>query len=1162
MAEALTIDIILTAKNRTQAGVKETARGLDTLTQSAGKAKKGLDDTDKSSRQVQRTLRELARERVMILLEAKDRLSPVLGQAKSGLKGLAGKAWTVTLKTADYVTRPIRGILSLLTSVQGMIFGAAGAFGGLVTPMDISGDYEQTEIAFSTMLKSEEKARQFLKEASDFANATPFEFPDLIDSSRLLLAFGFDQDRILPMMEVIGDAASGLGAGAQGIDRITRGLGQMQAKGRVLTEELMQLQEVGIPVNEILQEELGLTQEQVANIGDEGIAAEDAIAGLLRGMEKRYGGMMENQSKTAKGLMSTISDTLQNTFMRSWGTGLWNGFKPGLEKITGWLDENPDKVEELANRLEELGTAFSSSIMDNVDKAQRAITGLLDDPAWKEADFFGKIEIAWDRLIGEPLSGWWNTEGKQQISDLAEDVGDFIGTGLNRGIMALFGISDSGTLQDGMSAGSSFMEGFLQGFKPSEIKAAVMGGIGSLFSDSVFGGGNSSTSWLSTLLIGSMGLKGLGAGVKLGKGVYDTYSAVKILGGLFKPAAAAPGTALPGGTGAAATAGMSVPVMASVAGGVLGAMGLGSAVKDLKRAVSADLTWERDRYTRQGLTKGSLVTGGAAAGALLGTIIPGAGTLVGGLIGAGAGGIAALIGGNKMSEFFKTERERAHEALLELGDDMEVAVESYTDTFSRTGIARGLIDEYEELKDYMNSPDFDNSKAEEVQNRMKQITQDLQSLFPGLISSYETINGLSGARLNMLEQEMDLEEKRSTRELKLALQNTKEQLPQLETDYQELEEAIRKNQQEFLSQFAYRQDLASAYEAYQNAFNQEGLTAEDENRIYGNFINDANAAARAHGLGENAFANEDQVKDELARLAEGTNGINEAINDLLGQQEQIQSQLAQYYESSVEAIQKDLGVNLSEAQEQLQTMQEAYDSIESGGGLTDEMRQMVEEILPGFSEAETATSKMDLLSQGIEETKNETQLALNKIKELNEALSLLPEEKKIQITTVGNGLLAVPGLFGGQKPDENAEGGFINGPRLSWIGEDGPEAIIPLSGKYRSRGLDLYEQAGRYLGVGYQAEGGIYGSYAAGIGTSSSGGSETYRSGNSGNVSESGGSITVQIEAPQIQIQQGSNVQEALDRFRQEWTGMGDRLLAELAHRIRTASENMPGGAT
>ena len=1159
MAEPITIDIILTAKNRTQSGVKEVARGLDTLAQSASKAKRGLDDTERGSRQVQRTLREMAREKVMILLEAKDQLTPVLDQAKSGLKGMAGKAWTVTLKTADFVTRPVRGLLNLLTSVQGMIFGAAGAFGGLVAPMDISGDYEQTEIAFSTMLKSAEKARQFLAEASDFANATPFEFPDLIDSSRLLLAFGFDPDSILPMMTVIGDASSGLGAGAQGIDRITRALGQMKAKGRVLTEELMQLQEVGIPVNQILQEELGLTQEQVADIGDENVAAEDAIAGLLRGMEKRYGGMMENQSKTAKGLMSTISDTFQNTFMRSWGTGLWAGFKPGLEKITGWLDENPDKVEGLADRLEELGRSFSSSMMDHVEKVQRSVEDLINDPMWRQADFFGKLEIAWDRLIGAPLSEWWNSQGKQKVSGLAEDMGEFIGTGLNRGIMALFGISDSGILQDGMSAGTSFMNGFLEGLEPGKIKEAVLDKLKDVFSDSVFGGGNSPTTWLSTLLVGGMGIKGLGAGMQVGKGVYQTYSAAKILSGLFHPGVATAG-ASQGGTGAVAAAagGLSLPVMASLAGGILGAMGLNTAIKDLKRAGNADLSWERDRYTRQGLTKGWLVTGGAAAGAAIGSIIPGAGTLAGGLVGAGVGGLTALVGGNKISDQFKTERERVHESLMEIGDDMEAAVESYNETFSKTELGRGLIDEYEELKNYMNSADFDHSKAEEVQKRMKQLTQDLQSLFPGLISSYETINGLSSAHLNTLEQEMNLEERKATRELKLAIQNTREQIPQMEADYQEIEEAIQKKQGEFSSQFAYRRDLAFAYEAYRNAFDQEGLSSADEDRIYGNFINDANAAARAYGLGENAFANEGQVQSELERLADETNETNREINGLLEQQAEIEAQIAQYYESSVEAFQRELGVDLSEASEQIQAMQGVYDSLESGEGLTDEMRQLVEEILPGFSEAETATDKMDLLARGISDTKEQTQGVLSKIKELNESLSLLPDEKKIQISVTGNaGFLAAPSVFGGMNPDKNATGGFVNGPRLSWIGEDGPEAIIQMSGKYRSRGLELYEQAGKYLGIGYQAEGGAYAPAGNTQGTTAS-----KVAFHGMDASGTAGGITIQIDAPQVQIQQGNSLQETMERFRQEWAGMGDQLLAELARRIVTASENMPGGAT
>lgn len=55
----------------------------------------------------------------------------------------------------------------------------------------------------------------------------------------------------------------------------------------------------------------------------------------------------------------------------------------------------------------------------------------------------------------------------------------------------------------------------------------------------------------------------------------------------------------------------------------------------------------------------------------------------------------------------------------------------------------------------------------------------------------------------------------------------------------------------------------------------------------------------------------------------------------------------------------------------------------------------------------------------------------------------------------------------------NANGDIVNGPLLSWVGEDGPEAIIPLGSKRRSRGLSLWEKAGELLGVKKYAEGGI-----------------------------------------------------------------------------------------
>ena len=292
MKETLTIDIVAQAKDKTKAVIESIKKGFKSLGDSADNAKKKTKGLGEETKSTQRTLRAIAKEKYEIILQAKDKVQPVLTGLKYSLRGIAGKTFSVTLKAVDFITAPVRKALSLLTSIQGMVFGAAGTAGGIVAPMNIAGDYEQTQIAFETMLKSKEEANRFLKEASDFANKTPFEFPDLINSSKLLLAYGFNPNGIFNTLETIGDTSSGLGAGSEGIDRITRALGQIKAKGRVLTEELMQLQELGIPINEILQQELGLSSSQVANIGNENISSDAAIEAILKGMDKRYGGLM------------------------------------------------------------------------------------------------------------------------------------------------------------------------------------------------------------------------------------------------------------------------------------------------------------------------------------------------------------------------------------------------------------------------------------------------------------------------------------------------------------------------------------------------------------------------------------------------------------------------------------------------------------------------------------------------------------------------------------------------------------------------------------------------------------------------------------------------------------------------------------------------------
>ncbi|WP_446897425.1 hypothetical protein ACSVC9_10405 [Clostridium sp. LBM24168] len=170
-----------------------------------------------------------------------DRVSGPTKTILSGLGKIKGTAWSATVTIKDKISSGLgiirRGItktMGMAVSLQGILLGVGGTWAGIVRPMQISGDFEQTQMAFTTMLKSAQKANSFLFQAQNMANATPFEFPQLADASKKMLAFGWNVKQILPDLSTIGDAASGLGLGADGINQITLALGLITLFGRVI----------------------------------------------------------------------------------------------------------------------------------------------------------------------------------------------------------------------------------------------------------------------------------------------------------------------------------------------------------------------------------------------------------------------------------------------------------------------------------------------------------------------------------------------------------------------------------------------------------------------------------------------------------------------------------------------------------------------------------------------------------------------------------------------------------------------------------------------------------------------------------------------------------------------------------------------------------------
>lgn len=174
--------------------------------------------------------------------------------------------------------------------------------------MTFSNNMEKAQIALEYFLGSPEAARGFLVNMQDFATDTAFNTEQALSLSRRLMAAQFDPKDVRGVMEILNDASAASGGTAEQMDRIVLAISQIKTNGKIAGQELRQLGEAGIPIYKILQEELGLTGEQVLNIGDLQISGDIGVQALLDGLEKRYKGAADRIADTIPGMWESIKD--------------------------------------------------------------------------------------------------------------------------------------------------------------------------------------------------------------------------------------------------------------------------------------------------------------------------------------------------------------------------------------------------------------------------------------------------------------------------------------------------------------------------------------------------------------------------------------------------------------------------------------------------------------------------------------------------------------------------------------------------------------------------------------------------------------------------------------------------------------------------------------
>jgi tape measure domain-containing protein len=192
----------------------------------------------------------------------------------------------------------------------------AGIFAALKTGISQAASQEQALIGFEQLLGSRSAAEAYFSKIRDYAKKTPFEIPGLVDANRRLLGVGFSAEESFRAVDALGEASAALGLTQDQMGRAILAVSQIQTKGKVRAQELLQLTEAGIPIYRLLQQTTGKTGEELEKMGEKGqLLAKDVLPALFTQLKRNYSGSLERQSQTLAGVWSNFKDTVSQALV-------------------------------------------------------------------------------------------------------------------------------------------------------------------------------------------------------------------------------------------------------------------------------------------------------------------------------------------------------------------------------------------------------------------------------------------------------------------------------------------------------------------------------------------------------------------------------------------------------------------------------------------------------------------------------------------------------------------------------------------------------------------------------------------------------------------------------------------------------------------------------
>ena len=224
-------------------------------------------------------------------------------------------------------------------------FTLQGAQSFISQMVAVRSQFQQLEISFGTMLKSKEKANELMVQLTDLAAKTPFGLEEVSEGAKKLLAFQVPAEEVTETLRRMGDVASGLGVP---MGQLIHVYGQVKAQGKLMTNDLYQFMNAGIPIIAELSKVVGKSETEIKDMVSAGKIGFTEIQAVIKNMTNEGGlfyNLMAEQSKSLGGQISNLKDNFDQMLNEIGKSS--EGIVSGAIKGVSFLVENYETIGKL-----------------------------------------------------------------------------------------------------------------------------------------------------------------------------------------------------------------------------------------------------------------------------------------------------------------------------------------------------------------------------------------------------------------------------------------------------------------------------------------------------------------------------------------------------------------------------------------------------------------------------------------------------------------------------------------------------------------------------------------------------------------------------------------------------------------------------------------------